>query len=81
MDPQQINGFLLHRREYRETSYLTDFFTAELGKISAVVKGVRGSKGDKKVYCNHFSPCCLMSPVSMNCETCINLNQVHQCTV
>lgn len=49
-------GFLLHRREYRETSYLADFFTVELGKVSAVVKGVRGSKSQRKGLLQPFQP-------------------------
>ncbi|MCF2948363.1 DNA repair protein RecO [Paraglaciecola aquimarina] len=56
MVSEQLHGFLLHRREYRETSYLTDFFTLELGKVSAVIKGVRGSKGDKKSLLQSFQP-------------------------
>jgi len=52
----QVSGFVLHRREYRETSYLTDLFTLELGKVSAVVKGVRGSKSDKKSLLQAFQP-------------------------
>jgi DNA repair protein RecO (recombination protein O) len=36
-------AFLLHRRDYRETSALADFFTVEHGVISGVVKGARGS--------------------------------------
>ncbi|WP_158971382.1 DNA repair protein RecO [Paraglaciecola sp. L3A3] len=74
MVPQQLNGFLLHRREYRETSYLTDFFTAELGKISAVVKGVRGNKGDKKSLLQSFQP--LLISISGKHEL-RNLNQLE----
>jgi DNA repair protein RecO (recombination protein O) len=51
-----ISGFLLHRRPYRETSYLLDVFTLELGKISLVAKGVRGSKSDKKSLLQSFQP-------------------------
>ncbi len=54
MVPEQLTGFLLHRRSYRETSYLTDLFTLELGKISAVARGVRGNKGDKKSLLQSF---------------------------
>ncbi|WP_299080993.1 DNA repair protein RecO [uncultured Paraglaciecola sp.] len=56
MVPEQLTGFLLHRRSYRETSYLTDFFTLEWGKLSAVVRGVRGTKGDKKSLLQSFQP-------------------------
>lgn len=51
---EQLNGFLLHRRAYRETSYLISIFTLERGKVSAMVKGVRGSKNDKKSLLQPF---------------------------
>jgi DNA repair protein RecO (recombination protein O) len=51
-----LSGFLLHRRPYRETSYLLDIFTLELGKIALVAKGVRGSKSDKKSLLQSFQP-------------------------
>lgn len=51
---EQLNGFLLHRRAYRETSYLVSIFTLERGRVSAVVKGVRGSKSDKKSLLQPF---------------------------
>jgi DNA repair protein RecO (recombination protein O) len=54
--PEQLTGFVLHRRAYRETSYLTDLFTFELGKVSAVAKGVRGNKSDKKSLLQSFQP-------------------------
>lgn len=47
---------MLHRRSYRETSYIADFFTLESGKISAVVKGVRNSKSDRKSLLQPFQP-------------------------
>lgn len=36
-------AFVLHSRPYRETSALVSFFTPEYGKISGVVRGVRGA--------------------------------------
>lgn len=51
---EQLNGFLLHRRAYRETSYLVSIFTQERGKVSAVVRGVRGTKSDKKSLLQPF---------------------------
>ncbi|MGS2719629.1 DNA repair protein RecO [Paraglaciecola aestuariivivens] len=53
---EQLSGFVLHRRFYRETSFLTDLFTLELGKVSAVAKGVRGTKNDKKSLLQAFQP-------------------------
>lgn len=74
MVPEQLHGFLLHRREYRETSYLCDFFSLELGKVSAIAKGVRGSKGDKKSLLQSFQP--LLFSVSGRHEL-HNLNQLE----
>lgn len=51
-----LQAIVLHRRAYRETSYIVDFFTRELGKVSAVCKGVRGSKNDKKSLLQPFQP-------------------------
>ena len=39
---------MIHRRAYRETSMLVDFFCKEQGKVSAVAKGVRNAKSDKR---------------------------------
>lgn len=34
-------AYVLHRRAYRETSFLIELFTLELGRVSVVAKGVR----------------------------------------
>lgn len=47
-------AFLLHRRDYRETSVLADFFTQEQGVISGVVKGVRGSIKSRRLPLQPF---------------------------
>jgi DNA repair protein RecO (recombination protein O) len=72
--PEQLTGFVLHRRFYRETSYLTDLFTLELGKVSAVARGVRGNKGDKKSLLQSFQ--LLLLSVSGKHEL-RNLNQLE----
>jgi DNA repair protein RecO (recombination protein O) len=72
--PEQLSGFLLHRRSYRETSYLTDLFTLELGKVSAVARGVRGNKGEKKSLLQSFQ--LLLLSVSGKHEL-RNLNQLE----
>ncbi|MFT6989465.1 MAG: DNA repair protein RecO (recombination protein O) [Paraglaciecola sp.] len=74
MVPEQLTGFVLHRRSYRETSYLTDLFTFELGKVSAVARGVRGNKGDKKSLLQSFQP--LLLTISGKHEL-RNLNQLE----
>ncbi|HYE36544.1 DNA repair protein RecO [Methylocaldum sp.] len=38
------NGFVLHRRDYRESSLLLDVFTLDFGRIRLLAKGVRKSK-------------------------------------
>jgi DNA repair protein RecO (recombination protein O) len=42
------DGYVLHRRPYRETSLIVDFFTLQNGRVSAMVKGARRPKSDKK---------------------------------
>ena len=54
MKLDNLHAVVLHRRPYRETSYLVDFFTRELGKVSAVCKGVRSSKSEKKSLLQPF---------------------------
>jgi len=44
----EVTAFVLHRRPYRETSFLTTFFSASEGKFTAVVKGVRPSQGRRR---------------------------------
>ena len=56
MNNDWLSAFVLHRRAYRETSYIVDFFTQEQGKISAVAKGVRNSKSEKKSLLQPFQP-------------------------
>lgn len=52
---QQLTGYVLHKRPYRETSLLVDFFSLEQGRISAVAKGARGNaKGDRKSLLQPF---------------------------
>lgn len=54
MNNEWLTAFVLHRRAYRETSYIVDFFTLEQGKVSAVAKGVRNSKSDRKSLLQPF---------------------------
>lgn len=52
---QQLSGYVLHKRAYRETSMLVDFFSFEYGRVSAVAKGARGnSKSDRKSLLQPF---------------------------
>ncbi|KXI27384.1 DNA repair protein RecO [Paraglaciecola hydrolytica] len=54
MSSTPLTGFILHRRPYRETSFLLDIFSLEWGKFSAVGKGIRGAKNDKKSLLQPF---------------------------
>ncbi len=49
-----LNAYVLHRRPYRETSFIVDFFTLELGRISAVARGVRSAKSDRRSLLQPF---------------------------
>lgn len=51
-----IPAYVLHTRKYRDTSLLVDFFTAELGRCSAVVKGVYSGKNPKRNLLQPFVP-------------------------
>ena len=56
MKLEGLNAMVLHRRPYRETSYLLDVLTLEWGKLAMVCKGVRNSKSDKKSLLQPFQP-------------------------
>ncbi|MBU2977663.1 DNA repair protein RecO [Alteromonas sp. C1M14] len=49
-----LDTYVLHRRPYRETSYIVDFFSLQSGRVSAVAKGVRNGKNDKKSVLQPF---------------------------
>lgn len=51
-----LTGYVIHHRPYRETSVIADFFTRSHGRISAVVRGVRKAKSDKKSLIQGFQP-------------------------
>jgi len=42
----EVSAFCLHARPYRESSLIVQFFSEQAGRVSAVVKGVKG--GSKK---------------------------------
>lgn len=49
-------GFVLHRREYRETSLLVDFFTEHNGRITLIAKGARRIRSPLKSALQPFTP-------------------------
>lgn len=49
-------AYILHRRAYRETSFLLDLFTPEYGRLSAISKGARQIKGGTQGLLQPFTP-------------------------
>ncbi|PID51561.1 MAG: DNA repair protein RecO [Pasteurellales bacterium] len=49
-------GFVLHRREYSETSLLVDFFTEYNGRITLIAKGARRVRSPLKSALQPFTP-------------------------
>lgn len=41
-------AYVLHRRAYRETSFLVELFTQEFGRVSVIARGVRKAKGSSQ---------------------------------
>lgn len=48
MQQQRDIGYLLHARDYRETSQLLDFFTLEHGRVRCVAKGIKNRKKEQR---------------------------------
>ncbi|MDG6881284.1 Recombination protein O [Phocoenobacter uteri] len=49
-------GFVLHRREYSESSLLVDFFTEQNGRITLLAKGARRVRSPLKSVLQPFTP-------------------------
>ena len=45
---ESVSGFVLHRRPYRETSFLVDVFSRERGRLSGVVRGARAGRSGRR---------------------------------
>lgn len=57
MKPSQLqSAYVLHRRPYRETSFLVELFTPEYGRLSAVIKGVRKARSQVPGLLQPFVP-------------------------
>jgi len=52
----KLRAWLLHSRPFRETSLLLDFFSAERGRFSAVARGVRSARGNRRALLQPFIP-------------------------
>ncbi|QIW16587.1 DNA repair protein RecO [Pasteurellaceae bacterium RH1A] len=53
---QWQRGFVLHRRDYSETSLLVDFFTEYEGRITLLAKGARRVRSPLKSVLQPFTP-------------------------
>ncbi len=47
MKTEPCTAFILHRRNYRETSLLLDIFSREHGRVSLIAKGAKRKKSDQ----------------------------------
>jgi len=48
-------AYILHTRPYRDTSMLVDFLTPQFGRLTAVARGVRSRKTQKRNLLNPFT--------------------------
>lgn len=49
-------GYVLHRRAYRETSFLVELFTPEYGRLTVAAKGVKKLKSTSQGILQPFTP-------------------------
>jgi len=49
-------AFVLHRRSYRETSFLVELFTPEYGRLTVAAKGARQAKSPSQGLLQPFTP-------------------------
>jgi DNA repair protein RecO (recombination protein O) len=49
-------AFVIHRRPYRETSYLVELFTRDFGRVGAVARGMRRLAGQRGGNVQPFRP-------------------------
>jgi len=49
-------AFVLHRRAYRETSFLLDVFTLEHGRLSLIAKGAKSHRSPQRALLQPFTP-------------------------
>lgn len=51
-----ISAYILHRRDFKDTSLIVDFFTEDHGVFSAVAKGAKRPKSKLRTGLHYFSP-------------------------
>jgi DNA repair protein RecO (recombination protein O) len=56
MRVERQNAFVLHQREYSETSLLVELFTQEHGRIGVIAKGARRPRSGRRALLAPFQP-------------------------
>ncbi|MCX5706441.1 MAG: DNA repair protein RecO [Candidatus Omnitrophica bacterium] len=75
MPIHKAQGFVLMRRDFRETSLIADFYTREFGKISGLLKGIRTEPAKFASTLELFS----LNEIIFYKKTNSSLNLVSQC--
>ncbi len=60
---QNLTGYVLHQRKYRDTSLIVEFYSREVGRVSLLFKGVR--RPTKKANTNQLSDLRLFQKLSV----------------
>ncbi len=56
MRVELVPAFILHQHAYRESSVILDILTQDYGRISAIVKGIRGNRRKPPALLQPYSP-------------------------
>jgi len=67
-------AYILHRRPYKETSYILDLFSLNFGRVSVVAKGLLKSKPYKSAQLQVFQPLVLSWSGRSELKTLINVD-------
>jgi len=70
---EQQASYILHRRAYRETSYILDVYSLDHGRISIVAKGATRGKYNFSALLQMFQPLLLSWSGRSNLKTLINV--------
>ena len=73
------HAFVLHSRNYRETSVILDLLTLEMGRFSVIVKGARSAKAKIKGRLQPFSPLLLGAVGRKELKTLTSVDFLHPC--
>lgn len=70
-------AYLLHSRNYRDTSIIADMWTAKYGRIAVIAKGARRRKGGIKHLLIPFTPLLLSCQGRSELKTLVHLEWVN----